>query len=38
MEEGHEEETNGNGTGKVMEYSNLNKNVAKWKIDFTLLE
>ena len=29
MEEGHEEETNGNGTGRVMEYSNFNKNVSK---------
>ena len=38
MEKGHEEETNGNGTGRVMEYSNFNKNVSKWKIDFTLLE
>ena len=29
MEEGHEEETNGNGTGRVMEYSNVNKNITK---------
>ena len=38
MEKKNGGETNGDGTGRVMEYSNFNKNVSKWKIDFTLLE